>query len=186
MNTEYLKMINGELYNAQDAHLKKLRRDARIVVDAFNSMPFSDELEANKLLKNLFKAMGTNSRIKKPVYFDYGINISLGDNFYANYDCVFLDVAPIVIGHNVMLGPRVSLFTATHPLDVTTRNSGLEGGKPIVIGNNVWIGGNTVINPGVTIGDNTVIGAGSVVTKNIPPNVIAVGNPCRILRKITE
>ncbi len=186
MNTEYLKMINGELYNAQDAHLKKLRRDARVIVDAFNSMPFSDELEANKLLKSLFKAMGTNSRIKKPVYFDYGINIYLGDNFYANYDCIFLDVAPIVIGHNVMLGPRVSLFTATHPVDVKTRNSGLEGGKPIVIGNNVWIGGNTVINPGVTIGDNTVIGAGSVVTKNIPPNVIAVGNPCRVLRKITE
>ena len=109
-----------------------------------------------------------------------------GDNFYANYDCIILDVCPVTIGDNVMFGPRVCIYTAGHPLDAEIRATGIEFGKPVTIGNNVWIGGNSVINPGVTIGSNVVIGSGSVVTKDIPANVIAAGNPCRILRPLTE
>lgn len=182
--TEYFKMIGGELYNANDPYLKILRVNARSAADLFNQTPFNNRIEGMKILKDAFRNLGENANIKKPVYFDYGINISIGDNFYANYDCIFLDVALISIGNNVMLGPRVSLFTAGHPVDHKTRNSGLEFGKPITICDNVWIGGGTVINPGVTIGENSVIGAGSVVTKDIPPNVVAVGNPCKVIKKL--
>lgn len=179
-------MISGALYNAQDSYLSALRHDARVIVDAFNRLDFADEAKGTKMLKNLFACLGVNSRLKKPVYFDYGINISIGDNFYANYDTLLLDVAPITIGNNVMFGPRVSLITATHPLDVSKRNSGLESGKPIVIKDNVWLGANVVINPGVTIGENSVIGSGAVVTKDIPANVVAAGNPCRIIRELAK
>ena len=114
------------------------------------------------------------------------MNISVGENFYANYGCVIIDVCKVKIGDNVMLGPNVGIYTAGHPIDAEVRNSGLEFGKPITIGDNVWIGGSSVVNPGVSIGDCVVIGSGSVVTKDIPDNVIAVGNPCRVLRPITE
>ena len=117
---------------------------------------------------------------------DYGKNITIGSNFYANFDCVLIDVAAITIGDNVMFGPRVCLYTAGHPIDPVVRNSGLEFGKSITIGNNVWIGGSSVVNPGVTIGDNVIIGSGSVVTKDILANTIAVGNPCRVMREITH
>lgn len=124
--------------------------------------------------------------INKPFYCDYGCHISIGDNFYANFDCIFLDVNRITIGNNVFLAPRVSIYTAGHPIDKDVRNTGLEYGYEVKIGNDVWIGGNTVINPGVTIGDDVVIGSNSVVTKSIPSGVVAGGNPCRIIRKITE
>lgn len=114
------------------------------------------------------------------------MNISVGENFYANYGCVIIDVCKVKIGDNVMFGPNVGIYTAGHPIDAEVRNSGLEFGKPITIGDNVWIGGSSVVNPGVSIGDCVVIGSGSVVTKDIPDNVIAVGNPCRVLRPITE
>jgi len=110
----------------------------------------------------------------------------VGENFYANFDCIILDVNKVKIGNNVFFGPRVCVYTAGHPIDATVRNASLEFGKPITIGNDVWIGGNTVINPGIAIGNNVVIGSGSVVTKNIPDNVVAVGNPCKVLRSITE
>ena len=179
-------MINGELYNAQDPYLVKLRHDARVVVDAFNRLDFADEANGTLMLQNLFARLGTNSRLKKTVCFDYGINIAIGDNFYANYDTLLLDVAPITIGNNVMFGPRVSLITATHPLDAHARNAGLESGRPIIIKDNVWLGANVVVNPGVTIGANSVIGSGAVVTKDIPANVVAAGNPCRIIRHLDE
>lgn len=179
-------MIAGRLYNAQDPYLKNLRHEARIVVDEFNSLPFSAENDGLLLLKTLFAKLGQNSRLKKPVYFDYGINIAIGNNFYANYETLFLDVAPIIIGDKVMFGPRVSLITATHPLEAIKRNSGLESGLPIVIKDNVWLGANVVVNPGVTIGENTVIGSGSVVTKDMPANVVAAGNPCRVIRELSH
>lgn len=138
------------------------------------------------MLKQLFKSVGKNIYIEPSFHCDYGSNISVGNNFYANYDCIILDVCDVSIGNNVFLAPRVSIFTAGHPIDADVRNELLEFGKPVTIGNSVWIGGNTVINPGVTIGNNVVIGSGSVVTKDIPDNVIAVGNPCRVLREITE
>lgn len=121
-----------------------------------------------------------------PFRCDYGYNISFGKNFYSNYNCTMLDCAKITISDNVMFAPNVSLFTATHPIDAEKRNSGIEFAMPITIGNNVWIGGNSVVMPNVTIGNNVVIGAGSVVTKDIPDNCIAVGNPCRVLREISE
>ncbi len=121
-----------------------------------------------------------------PFYCEYGTHIKIGKNFFANYHCVMIDVAPITIGDNCLLGPNVSIYTAGHPLHPQTRASGYEYGKSVTIGDNVWIGGNVVIVPGVHIGDNTVIGAGSVVTKDIPDMVLAAGNPCRVIRSITE
>lgn len=182
--TEYFKMISGELYKADDVYLKVLRAHAKTIFEQYNLDTTLTKTDHIGLLSSLFKHIGANATIEKPIYFDYGLNIFIGDNFFANYDCIFLDVAPITIGHNVLFGPRVSLYTAGHPTDVEKRNEGLEFGLPITIGDNVWIGGNSVINPGVTIGENSVIGAGSVVTKDIPPNVVAVGNPCRIIRHL--
>ena len=124
--------------------------------------------------------------IETPVRFDYGYNTKVGHNFYANFDCIFIDDMEIRIGNNVMFGPRVALYTATHPIDKDVRSSLLEYSKPITIGDDVWVGGNTVINPGVTIGSNVVIGSGSIVTRNIPSNVIAAGNPCRVIRIIDK
>lgn len=124
--------------------------------------------------------------IETPFRCDYGSNITVGNNFYANFNCTILDVGKVVIGENVMFAPNVSLYTAGHPIHPDSRNSGYEYGIAITIGNNVWISGNVIVNPGVTIGNNVVIGAGSVVTKDIPDNVIAVGSPCRIVREITE
>ena len=121
-----------------------------------------------------------------PFYCEYGTHISIGNNFFANYNCVMIDVAPIVIGENCMFGPSVSLYTAGHPVHPETRNSGYEYGREIVIGDNVWVGGGSCILPGVHIGSNTVIGAGSVVTSDIPDMVVAAGNPCRVIRKITD
>ena len=137
-------------------------------------------------LKELFGSTGEKIWIEPPFHCDYGCHVSVGEGFYANYDCIILDVCPVTIGERVLLGPRVCIYTAAHPMDAAVRATGLEYGKPVVIGDDVWIGGNSVINPGVTVGSNTVIGSGSVVTRSIPSGVIAVGNPCRVLRPITD
>lgn len=184
--TEKELMLSGQLYNAGDVELFKERLQAKKLIRLFNSA--SDEQIDYRLdiIKKLFKKTGNNVYIEPPFRCDYGYNIVVGNNFYANYDCIMLDVCDIIIGDNVFFAPRVCLFSASHPVDAAIRNSQLEYGQPITIGNNVWIGGGTIVNPGVKIGDNSIIGSGSVVTKNIPPNVIAAGNPCRILRKITN
>ncbi|MFB9841845.1 sugar O-acetyltransferase [Mucilaginibacter ginsenosidivorans] len=140
----------------------------------------------DKSIREILGKAGKNVMILAPFHCDYGKHIEVGDNFMANYNCVILDVAKVTIGDNVLFGPNVSLLTAGHPVHHESRNSGYEYGIGITIGNNVWIGGQTVVNPGVTIGDNTVIGSGSVVTKDIPANVVAVGNPCKVMRVITE
>jgi acetyltransferase-like isoleucine patch superfamily enzyme len=145
-----------------------------------------DSEKIEKSIRNILGKAGKNVCVLAPFHCDYGRHIEVGDNFVANYNCVILDVAKVVIGDNVMFGPNVSLLTAGHPIHHQSRNSGYEYGIGISIGNNVWIGGQTVVNPGVSIGDNAVIGSGSVVTKDIPANVVAVGNPCRVLRTITE
>ena len=131
-------------------------------------------------------SFGEDGVIMPPFRCDYGSQIEIGDHFFANYDCLFLDVCSITIGNHVMLGPRVCLYTAAHPLSSEVRDTGLEYGKPITIGNSVWIGGNVIVNPGVTIGNEVVIGAGSVVTHDLPDGVIAAGNPCRVLRRISD
>lgn len=134
----------------------------------------------------MFGKVGENICINKPFRCDYGINIEIGDNFYANFDCIILDVNKVIIGNNVLFAPRVSIYTAGHPIDKDVRNKMLEFGKQVIIGNDVWIGGNVIINPGVKIGNNVVIGSGSVVVKDIPSNVVAAGNPCKVIREITD
>ena len=142
--------------------------------------------ERNKIIKKILGSTKQNFLIEQPFYCDYGYNISIGENFYANHNLIILDPGKVEFGDNVFIGPNCAFYTPQHPLDSETRNKGLEYAFPIKIGNNVWLGGNVVVLPGVSIGDNSVIGAGSVVTKNIPPNVIAAGNPCKVIREITE
>ena len=184
--TEKERMLSGKLYLAQDEELARYNKKGKVLTRLFNNSTEEQQDYRIRLLKELFESTGENLYIEPPFRCDYGCNISVGENFYANYDCIIIDVCKVKIGKNVMFGPRVSVFTAGHPIDADVRNTFLEFGKPITIGDNVWIGGNTVINCGVTIGNNVVIGSGSVVTKDIPDNVIAVGNPCRVLREITN
>ncbi|MEQ7220190.1 sugar O-acetyltransferase [Vagococcus fluvialis] len=186
MRTEKEKMLAEDLYRASSPELREDARKSRQLTRLFNETTEEQQEYRKTLLKEMFKATGENIYIEPPFRCDYGTNTTIGNNFYANFDCVFLDVAPIVIGENVMFGPKVNLLTPGHPIDAVIRNSGLEFGKKITIGDNVWIGGNAVVNPGVTIGNNTIIGSGSVVTKDIPDNVIAAGNPCKIIREITN
>lgn len=179
-------MLSGRLYLASDAELTRMRQRARQLTGLYNATAEDEQFRRTELLKQLLGAVGENISIQPGFRCDYGCNISIGDNFYANFDCVILDVARVTIGDNVLLAPRVGIFTAAHPIDANLRNQGFEYGKPITIGSNVWIGGNTVINPGVTIGSDVVIGSGAVVTRDIPDHVVAVGNPCRVLRSITQ
>lgn len=180
--TEKEKMIAGELYFAPDSELTADRKYAREQMALINQE--TDEKVKEQLLKETFGTVSGRIYIEPNVRFDYGYNISIGKNFYANYDCILLDVCPITIGDNCMLAPNVRLFTATHPLHPVKRNSGLELGAPIVIGNNVWIGGAATIVPGVRLGNNVVVGAGSVVTKSFPDNVVIAGNPARVIKTI--
>lgn len=184
--TEKERMISGKLYMADDKELAADFARAKRLTRLFNNTTEEQEGYRVELLKELFNKIGKDALIQPTFRCDYGSNISIGDNFYANYDCIIVDVCEVTIGDNVFFGPRVCIYTAGHPIDADIRDTLLEFGKKVAIGNSVWIGGNTVINPGVTIGDNVVIGSGSIVTKDIPSNVIAVGNPCRVLREITE
>jgi len=184
--TEKERMLSGKLYIAQGDEIVSGILRARKLIRAFNDSDETAFEQRDSLLHELLGRMGEGASINPPFRCDYGFNISVGDRFFANYDCIFIDVCPITIGDDVFFGPRVCLYTAGHPVDADVRNMGLEYGKPITIGNNVWFGGNVVVNPGVTIGDNVVIGSGSVVTKDIPSGVIAAGNPCCVLREITD
>ncbi|AQP54497.1 maltose acetyltransferase [Vagococcus penaei] len=184
--SEYQRMIQEKLYFARKIEQSKRSATSQDLTQEINRTKYTDPEKISTLLKQLFGKTGESVYVSPPLYVDYGFNTYVGENFYANSDCVFLDVAEIHIGDNVMLGPKVSLLTPGHPIDAGVRTRGLEFGKKIVIGNNVWIGGCTVVNPGVTIGENSIIGSGSVVTKDIPANVIAAGNPARVIREITE
>lgn len=183
--TEREKMLAGMNYDAFDDDLKAARIRAKLLCRKFNDL-LPDEVEKRtELLKELLGKTGKNIWVEQPFLCDYGDNIEVGENFYANYNLVVLDCAKVTIGDNAFIAPNVGIYTAAHPIVAEQRISGMEFAAPITIGNNVWIGGGTQICPGVTIGDNTVIGAGSVVTKDIPANVVAAGVPCRVLRKIT-
>ena len=183
--TEYEKMVSGQLYNPRKLDPKYDPRPYRELARQINQTAMTERDKIIAMEKKLFGRTGENLYVNPPVYVDYGFNTYLGENFYANMDCVFLDVAPITIGDDVMLGPKVSLITASHPIDADVRNRGLEIAKPINIGHKVWLGAGVIVNPGVTIGDETIVGSGSVVTKDLPSQVIAVGNPAKVLRKIT-
>ena len=173
-------MVSGELYRASDPELVAARLRAQELVARYNTSAPADAVAREALLRELFGAVGDAPTVMPRFSCDYGFNIRAGRNLFVNYDCVFLDVAPIEIGDDVQIAPAVQLYTATHPLDPEIRRSGLEGGRPIHIGNNVWIGGGAIVLPGVTIGDDAVIGAGSVVTRHVPAGVVVVGNPARV------
>lgn len=186
MKTEKEKMLAGELYNAADKQLSDERVQTRLLLKKLNETREDEQEEITRTLKQLLPNAGSDLSIQPPFYCDYGYNIKTGDKVFFNFNCVVLDVAQVAIGSGTLFGPNVQIYTATHPMDYKERASGLEYAKPIVIGEDVWIGGSVVICPGVTIGDRTVIGAGSVVTKNIPPDVFAAGNPCKVIRTLQQ
>lgn len=182
--TEKEKMLAGELYRSDDPELIRERIKARKLTEDFNRSRAHEELKRVKLLKRLFGKVSGWIWVEPPFYCDYGFNIELEGMFFANFNCVILDVAKVTIGDGVLLGPGVQIYTATHPLEASIRKTGMEFAKPITIGRDAWIGGGAIICPGVTIGEGAVIGAGSVVTKDIPPFVMAAGNPCRVIKSV--
>lgn len=186
MISEKDKMISGKPYKASDGELLKERQYVKEQIFDFNTIRPNEIIKRNEIIKKILGKTKTTFFIEQPFRCDYGYNIEIGENFYSNYNLIILDCARVKIGDNVMIGPNVSFYTAGHPLHYEKRNTELEYAFPIIIGNNVWIGGNVVINPGITIGENSVIGSGSVVTKDVPGNVIAIGNPCKVLRELTE
>jgi maltose O-acetyltransferase len=186
MKTERQKMVAGELYDPLDPQLIAERIQTRLLLKELNDLREDDAENRTRVLQELIPGAGTGLWIQPPFYCDYGNNICVGEKVFFNFNCVVLDVAPVTIGSRTMCGPNVQIYTATHPLNYRERSSGLEYAKPITIGEDVWIGGNAVICPGVTIGHRSIIGAGSVVTKNIPPDVLAAGNPCKVIRPLHE
>ncbi len=186
MRSEKEKMLAGELYDPLDQQLKDARLQARLLIKAFNDTREDEVDQRNKILGELIPGAGEGLWLQPPFYCDYGTNMKVGEKVFFNFNCIVLDVATVTIGSRTMFGPNVQIYTATHPVNHTERTSGLEYGKPIVIGDDVWVGGSAVICPGVTIGDRSVIGAGSVVTKDIPADVFAAGNPCKVIRALTS
>ncbi|MFP4164385.1 MAG: sugar O-acetyltransferase [Chitinispirillaceae bacterium] len=184
MKSEKEKMLAGELYDSSDPHLENERKRARRLVYEFNGSHPDEESKRTSLIQELIRAEGW-FKIEPPFHCDYGYNIEVGTGFYANFNCVVLDVNKVKIGRNVMFGPGVQIYTAGHPSDPQGRLKNLEFGKQVTIGDNVWIGGGVIICPGVKIGSATTIGAGSVVTRDVPEKVVAAGNPCRVLKAIT-
>lgn len=178
------KAFAGMLYNPAELH-EDLMKCKELCAEYNRLMP-SQKDERQELIKKIFGKIGENCCIEQNFWCDYGNNIEAGDNFYANHNLVILDGAKVTFGNDVFIAPNCGFYTAGHPIDYKTRNSGLEYAYPIKVGNNVWIGGNVCVMPGVTIGDNVVIGGGSVVTKDIPSNVVAVGNPCKPIRSIDK
>ncbi|KAN0012139.1 hypothetical protein ACTFIV_005694 [Dictyostelium citrinum] len=180
--SEREKMTKGLMYDPGDEELCKGRAEARELIHRFNNS--MDKLERKAITKQLFGSTGEKIYLEPTLRVDYGYNIHVGENFYANFGAIFLDICPITFGKNAMLAPNVQLYSATHPIDPTERNSGLEFGKPITIGDNAWIGGGAIICPGVTLGDNVVVGAGAVVTKSFGSNVVIAGNPAKVIKEI--
>lgn len=185
--TEKEKAAAGRIYDANyDEQLVQERLESKCLCYDYNRTHPAAQEERKTIIKKLLGKTGESFIIEPPFFCDYGYNIEIGENFYANHNCIILDGAKVTFGDNVFIAPDCGFYTAGHPLNAEQRAQGLEYAYPIRIGNNVWIGGHTTVLPGVTIGDNTVIGAGSVVTKDIPAGVVAVGNPCRVIRPITE
>lgn len=182
--TEWEKMVAGELYDPADPDLTAKRRRARDLLQQLNNSRDEETALREELLTQLIGSKGREVAIQPPFFCDYGTNITLGDRIFFNFNCVVLDVAPVTIGSDVLFGPAVQIYTATHPLDHQVRRQMLESALPITIGSDVWVGGGAIILPGVTIGARSVIGAGSVVTRDIPPGVFAAGNPCRVIRTL--
>ena len=180
------RMLAGLPYKAWLDGLSEERMENKKRIYQYNLLAPDAVEEQEQLIKKILGKTGRHVHIEAPFHCDYGYNIEVGENFFADYNLTVLDVGLVRIGNNAQIAPNVSIYTAGHPVHPESRNSGYEYGIAITIGDNVWIGGNAVIMPGVTIGDNVVIGAGSIVTKDLPSNVIAAGNPCRVIREITD
>ena len=178
------RMLAGDPYFAGDPELKRLSQRASVLMDRYNRSSAEDDGARRELLNELLGQVGEGVVIRPPFYCDYGAQIRIGARTFVNFNLVALDVASITIGEDVQIGPNVQLLTPTHPTEPEPRRAKVEAAKPISIGNNVWLGGGAIVCPGVTIGENTVVGAGTVVTRNLPPNVVAVGNPARVIRSL--
>lgn len=182
---EWAKMLNGEIYNAVHPEFLRRLESTRAKLWKFNQMNPCDMGALKALFREVVEDCGEQFHVNQPFRCDYGCNIHIGENFFANFNLTILDEARVTIGNNVFIGPNVSIYTACHPLEPEARNTGVEWAEPVSIGNSVWIGGGATILPGVTIGDNAVIGAGSVVTKDVAPDTVVGGNPARIIKRIT-
>ncbi|RDU24503.1 sugar O-acetyltransferase [Anaerosacchariphilus polymeriproducens] len=179
-------IITGSMYNDLTQELVEARKKTVFLTNEYNNSFGKSNNEREEILRSLLKSIGTGVYFEPTFRCEFGYNISIGNNFYANFDCVMLDGGEITIGDNVLFGPRVGIYTSNHAIDAEERRKGACYAKPVKIGNNVWVGAGVHINQGVTIGDNTIIGSGSVLTKDIPANVIAAGVPCKVIREITE
>ena len=184
--TEKQKMLMGIIYNAEEACLIEERNRAKSLTKQYNESRQEDRDHRKYLMGQIFGKLGQNVHLEAPFYLDYGYRTTIGDDFFSNFNLTILDGGGVEIGDRVFIGPNVGIYTANHPTDVRRRGKGYEWALPVKIGNKVWIGGGVTILPGVTIGDNTVIAAGSVVTKDIPANVVAAGNPCKVIKEAEE
>ena len=182
--TELEKMKAGELYDYSDPEVRAAHVRAVQLCDEYNDTKRTETARREEILRELFGSLGENPIVEKNIRVDYGFHLHAGDNFFVNYECVFLDCAPITFGNNVLIGPQCGFYAVNHPLDAAARNSGVERGEPITVGDDVWFGGGVKVMPGVTIGSNVVIGGGSVVVKDIPDDSLAVGKPERVVRKL--
>ena len=188
MNYEQQKqrILQGKMYNDLTPELVEARKVAVELTDAYNASYGQEPEVREEILKKLLKKVGDGAFFEPGFRCEFGFNITVGKNFYANFDCILLDPAPIEIGDNVLFGPRVSIYTSRHAFDPKERAAGACFAKPVKIGNNVWVGGGVHMDHGISIGNNSIIGAGSVITRDVPDNVVAAGVPCRVIRKITE
>ena len=184
MPSEKAKMLDGSLYDPSDPELVAERRQARELTGAYNDTAPGETDLRHELVEELFGTVEGDVEIEPPLRCDYGYNVHVGDGFYANFGCVFLDVCRIEFGTDCLLGPGVHVYTATHPLDAEDRASGAEYGKPVTVGDSVWIGGQAVLNPGVTVGDEAVVASGAVVTDDIPSGVVVQGNPAEVVKEL--
>lgn len=184
--SEWKKMLDGEVYEASHHLFHEKLMATRIAIREFNELRPDETVRMEEILRGLFGRCGKTIYVNQPFRCDYGCNIHVGENFFANFNLTILDEATVTIGNNVFIGPNVSIYTACHPLDPDERRDGREWAEGVTIGNDVWIGGGAIILPGVTIGDGVTIGAGSVVTRDIPARCVAVGNPARVVKKLTE
>jgi maltose O-acetyltransferase len=194
LKTEKERMLAGKPYNARDPQLLALAHRARDLLAAYTATPSAETAKKQEVLSSLLRGIGRNVCIEAPFFCNYGENIFIGNNVFVNYNCVFLDSNLITFGDNILIGPAVQIYTATHPINAEERFHPSDGDPestqyitqalPVGIGSNVWLGGGTILMPGVQIGENSTIGAGAVVTESVPPNVFAAGNPCRIIREL--
>jgi maltose O-acetyltransferase len=186
VTTEKAKMLAGELYDPTDPELEAERERARELTRAYNRTATDEKDRRRELLEDLFGSRGERCTIEPSFRCDYGSNIHVGEGFFANFDCVFLDVCRIEIDRNCLVGPGVHIYTATHPLGADERAEGLEYGKPVTVGDDVWLGGRAVLNPGVTVGNGSVVGAGAVVTEDVPGDVVVQGNPAQVVKRLDD